>query len=269
MEVIKFGGYTHENVISFLAEFEAISSVNKLDDSQKKHAIKLHLYGPALIYYNSIVSSCNLYIDLCTKLKEEFLLEINYIKIFYEAKMSKEDDILNYLYSLMQMADKAGISNEQIFVTRFIESVLPNIRYRIELLNIMDINSLKKIVKTISAAGNVKKNVPNCNFPNSQNMASRDMTEIPQGNRSFNSSRIQSPRVQQGNLSFDTSQRDQSQSVTVPLGTPRNSYHLRPRPHQTNPNTAVNNIYFRNKYTKRPNNPNYKDVHNQRRHQNF
>ena len=154
-----FQGYANENVDDFFLHFEANASLQKLDDGQKKAALGIHLAGPALIFYKSRYNTADSYTEISKWIKDEFPSAENPLKEFYTIVMMDHENVFEFMYKFLSIANNAGIKDDSQIVNRFIEAMPLPIREKLVLSNITNVATLKIIIKKLDTYNLFPRNV--------------------------------------------------------------------------------------------------------------
>lgn len=217
----------------FLRQFKRLAVLKKLSDEEKLAVFSSYLKGAALSFYKSIEDSVNSFAELEGKFLEEFPPVINYEEKFYYAKQEDKENVLEYFYRLQELASKAGISEEEKFITQFLKSVQPFYKHKLATSIFEDKKSLKKLILQLQSIYEKTEVLPT-------NLPREIVTGTGGQNASGDSPAYRTPpneRVAQMPFRVRFDPNPPIRSHTSPTGrplqeqsTPRREYNLRPRP---------------------------------------
>ncbi|KAL4703344.1 hypothetical protein ACJJTC_013110 [Scirpophaga incertulas] len=105
-----------------------LASLNNWNEEQKKIVIAGYLQGAAKYFYDDVKFECATYADLVKKLKEEFPVTTDYLSLFFSKKQQGEE-LLEYFYTIKDLARKAKIVEDTVFIERFLKSIREKERF--------------------------------------------------------------------------------------------------------------------------------------------
>lgn len=115
-----------QDVIAFVSHVRKYFLVNRYTDVEKISIFPSFLTGPALYYFNEFEAlNDNFTFDaLLAAFVEEFDLKIDYTELFYSRAHLPNEDILEFYYALSELAAKAKIVDESIFINNFLKKTV-------------------------------------------------------------------------------------------------------------------------------------------------
>lgn len=184
----KFKG-RNQNVSLFIKNLDRYCLIKKYNEEEKVAILESFLDGQALSFYNTLeYENIKEYNDIVKALKEEFEQEVNYVELFYERKQQKSENILDYYYELNELATKANIKNDSVFIRKFRKDANNFYKNRLATSIIENKKDLKTIIKQIQ----------DCNeeFYLSKNDSKVKFTNLPTG--IMNEPRYLTPKPAEG-----------------------------------------------------------------------
>lgn len=119
-----YSGHPEESFDDFIEDFRDAAARQKFISSDElKLLFPSFLKGGALYYFREIKSTTKTFEEVVTKFKEEFDVA-DYAAQFYNAKQDKRN-LLDHFHYFSELARKAGIEGESVFITQFLKGLRP------------------------------------------------------------------------------------------------------------------------------------------------
>lgn len=125
-DVKKFSGLSPMSFDEFLSDFRATATMNRWPESGFKFILGAFLEGPALAYFKCIYNESLDFNTICDLLRSEFNRNVDYMEKFYNIRQNSMEDLRTYFFDFTKVAEKAGITDDKIFVRVFLKSLMPD-----------------------------------------------------------------------------------------------------------------------------------------------
>lgn len=131
MSNINFSGTGANKFDDFIAQFRLIAAINQWPESSLALILGAYLQGPALAYFKCIYKENLDFKSICDLLSEEFPASVDYVEQFYNARQEPNEDILAYFHTLNNLASKANINDEKVFIKKFLKGITNDYKFKL------------------------------------------------------------------------------------------------------------------------------------------
>lgn len=147
-QITTFSGSVTESVEEFFEAFAAVAVLKKCTSSDDKLLLlPSFLKGSALYFFRSIRSSIVSVEEVISKFKTEFDA-CDYNELFYNSRQDQKT-LSEFYYFLLELASKANITKDSIFVSQFLKGLKPFYKNKLATSHFACKNELKEVIAQI------------------------------------------------------------------------------------------------------------------------
>lgn len=139
----------NQDVSEFLKQFEQFCLLKKIAGEERKLVFPSFLKGAALAFFRTIESTASSFEDVKKEFEDEFESPVNYQELFYHAKQDDAEDILEYYYRMLELASKAKIAEDSVFINQFLKTVKPFFMHKLASTLLSTKRELKRVVQQL------------------------------------------------------------------------------------------------------------------------